>query len=883
MEPPPPADSRFIVMDDGNASPHFIRSTMYALPTDRSVLRQAVGNAEHMMGMICTPMALPSSDYPLPHPPAVDNNSIVDGDTISAYLPSSDQLGRVPVDFHANREAPPRCSRCNAYVNPFFSLARCNFCGSKNRNVGNHQYNDRGTVEYPVVGPYVTRSTPVEPHWIFCLDLTAPLVLEYVDLILDEIWPTFYHSVVQSQAETLQNNGKKLVAPRVAMAFCGCDGIYIPQKDNNGASCTGFIVMPDVQDDPYNPLPLSEWSWSLPDEFNVLMNVWKNDLQPNLLPRLVDKARSDGGYSMSAGGAALGFLADALQETGGRAVFWTWRRPNFGLGALIDRERGMGNGNRGSKAITSVEAPSLYMPLQDAQKNTVVQGDPMLQSAAEVYKNLGNKCAKAKAAIDIVLHTNPNVPQSFVDVATLGRLCESTSGQLMWINKVAYESSTRWKQSIKQEVMRPIYLGGWDVIFKVRCSQGLLVRSIYSSVGTLSSASSLTDALNNQEDELELAVVTPETTIGITLDHRVGGVPKDADLAFVQTAVLYTNPWTGDRRIRISTLALKVSSRSQHILPSMDFGALAALQLRVHLPHGNYPSKSSIFLESSNSNAGTDSSSPDQRADDVLSKARLTLIESCSQVLAAHRQLLSKQRPTSMADFLVPDSLQVWPLFVMSALKSPLLRPSLPQRGSGTRSMAPSPLGDERAHYFYCARRISPSAAFALVHPLLFDLGSSLGAPSTDGGDLFVWKNLQEPGMSLDSIASLKSSPVVELPPPLPATVSNLAEDGIYLLATGFAVYVLVERDALRFDDPEVHTKIENAVTQLQLWSQVGQEPKSLRPTASLPVVEVHQGSNPAQYQSLLRWMVLDATSHERDFGVFCRELNKKIQGLVKG
>jgi hypothetical protein len=93
----------------------------------------------------------------------------------------------------------------------------------------------------------------------------------------------------------------------------------------------------------------------------------------------------------------------------------------------------------------------------------------------------------------------------------------------------------------------------------------------------------------------------------------------------------------------------------------------------------------------------------------------------------------------------------------------------------------------------------------------------------------------------------------------------------------------LVERDALRFDDPEVHTKIENAVTQLQLWSQVGQEPKSLRPTASLPVVEVHQGSNPAQYQSLLRWMVLDATSHERDFGVFCRELNKKIQGLVKG
>ncbi|KAG7347692.1 Sec23/Sec24 beta-sandwich domain containing protein [Nitzschia inconspicua] len=884
IEPPPPADSRFIVVDDGNASPHFIRSTMYAVPTDRGVLRQAVGNAEHMMGLICTPMALPSSDTPSPHPPIIDGTGLVNSDTINAYLPSSDQLGQVPVDFTTNREAPPRCARCNAYVNPFFSLSKCNFCGSKNRNVGSHQYSDHGTVEYPVVGPYITRGRPVEPHWIFCLDLTAPLLLDYVDLVLEEIWPNFYRSLVQSQAETLKQNGRKLVAPRVAMAFCGSNGIYIPQKDDNGASCTGFVVMPDVQDDPYAPFPLSEWSWSLPDEFDVLMDVWKTQIRSTLLPQLVDTARANGGYSMSVGGAALGFLADALQETGGRAVFWTWRRPNFGVGTLIDRERGMGNNDQGSKAITSAAAPSLYMSLQDAKKNSVVQNDPILRASADFYSKLGEKCSKAKVALDIVLHTNPNVPQSFADVATLGRLCESTSGQLIWIDKVAYESPARWKQSIKQEVMRPIYLGGWDVIFKCRCSQGLTVRSIYSSTGNLSSASSLTDALNNQEDELELSVVTPETVVGITLDHRVGGLPKNSDLAFVQTALLYTNPWTGDRRIRISTLALKVSSHPQHILPSMDFGALAALQLRLYLPHGNYASSSSIIsLESGNGSAGLNSSSPDQRADDVLSKARLSINDTCAQALAAHRQIVSKQRPTSMNDFLVPDSLQLWPLFVISAIKSPLLRPSLPQRGSGTRSMVPSPLGDERAYYFYCARKISPSAAFALVHPFLFDLGSSLGSQTPDSGDLFEWKHLQEPGLSLDSMASLKTCPVVQLPTPIPATVSNLAENGIYLLATCFAVYVLVERDSQGYDDPVMHGKIQNAVTQLQLWSQVGRESKCLRPTASLPVVEIHRQSDVAQYQALLRWMILDATSHERDFGNFCRELNKRIQGMSKG
>jgi hypothetical protein len=76
----------------------------------------------------------------------------------------------------------------------------------------------------------------------------------------------------------------------------------------------------------------------------------------------------------------------------------------------------------------------------------------------------------------------------------------------------------------------------------------------------------------------------------------------------------------------------------------------------------------------------------------------------------------------------------------------------------------------------------------------------------------------------------------------------------------------------------ELKSRIYNASQQLQLWSQVGREPKSLRPTASLPIVVVHQKTDQVQYQALLRWMALDATSHDKDFGSFCADVEKKVR-----
>lgn len=930
VDPPPPSDSRFLVLDDGNASPHFIRSTMYAVPTDRNVLRQAVAgnggstnssnNNEHtLMGLVCTPMALPSSDHPSSFPSTAgddDDDGADGGDGPSVELPSSGRLGRVPVDYTANREAPPRCRHCGAYVSPFWTLKRCNFCGHSNRGVGTHQFASQvGTVEYPVQGPYVTResSGPVRPHWVFCVDLTAPRALEYVDLVVEEIWPAFCRDVVRPQQQTLAENGKAFVRPLVAMAFCTGSGIYIPQRGHGGTTpgdaggpndatasrgCGGFVVMPDVQDEAYCPLPLSEWAWSLPDEYDDLLHAYNTSIRPDLLPRLIEREVQShrlpggrGGYSASAGGGALQFLLDSLRESGGRAVFWTWRRPNFGAGALVDRDTGMAGASATTTTAaaapsSSLKGTSLYTPLQDAATdNPNALKEPLLRTAADFYSALGAAFAKAKVALDVILHTSPHVPRAFLDVATLGRLCEASAGRLVWIDDqpppevTGREASASWKRSIRRELLRPMYVSGWDAVFKVRCSKGWSVRSVLSSAGVLAGPSLLADG----GEELELAAVTPETNLAVTLEHRVGGLPRDSDLAFVQTALLYTNPWTGDRRIRISTLALRTTNQPEAVLESMDFGALAALQLRVHLPHSNFSTPSSVLSLSLEGGGGggsfTDASTPDQRDGHLLSKARLTFVDSCAQALAAYRHLVSKRRgaPPGLA---LPRSLELWPLFVMGALKSPLLRPSLPRLGSGTRDAMPSPRGDERAYYLYHARGVSPSAALLLVHPVLLDVGASVGGQST-GGTL-EWANLRPAGNTpVDLMASLRNSPVVDLPRPLPASVANLAEDGIYLLDACFAAYVLIERgadDHYRRHRASLDGKVQNAVQQMRLWSQVGAEPRCLRPTASFPVFTVRQATDGARYQAVLRWMVLDATTHHADFDSLCVDLNRRVQ-----
>ena len=207
LRAPPPADSRYVVVDDGNASPRLIRSTCFAFPRTRGV-SEKVGVP---LGLLCTPLGVGSDGFvsrvvggSLPPKTEVDNaNGETDED---GAVPSQQQqqqaqryeaqcsLESVPLirsPFPGGGPVRPhRCPRCQAYLNPFCrnphvdagSMIRgasltftCNMCGHHARVDAVVDVNDPaysldltaaatryGTVEYELGGTispeYVTRN-----------------------------------------------------------------------------------------------------------------------------------------------------------------------------------------------------------------------------------------------------------------------------------------------------------------------------------------------------------------------------------------------------------------------------------------------------------------------------------------------------------------------------------------------------------------------------------------------------------------------------------------------------------------------------------------------------------------------------------------------------
>lgn len=104
---PPPSNSNFVAIDEGNASPRFMRLTCNHIPST---------------------------------PELVDASRIAVGAVIQPLANVGREEEAVPaVDF--GPAGPLRCSRCKAYVNPFFKFTEggrsfvCNMCDQKNEGM----------------------------------------------------------------------------------------------------------------------------------------------------------------------------------------------------------------------------------------------------------------------------------------------------------------------------------------------------------------------------------------------------------------------------------------------------------------------------------------------------------------------------------------------------------------------------------------------------------------------------------------------------------------------------------------------------------------------------------------------------------------------------
>jgi len=842
---PPPADSRFITCDDGNAAPQLIRATLSVIPRTRGMQSKS---GDLPMSLLCNPLAIVPEDFPT-RPRMLPETNETQQWTETMRVPVKENQGS------ASLLEPPRCHHCNAYANPFFQLNQkmeCNFCKTHT----DVQATSHGTIEYVVEEPYITRSTPVQTNIIYALDATCPHLESYFPMI-EQVGL----SIINRESYA-----------RMGIVLVSSFGIHIPRfrVAEDGTATIDFVVMSDVTEDPFCPLPLHEWllevSATLSESCSSSnkLDCWKqyiSQLRQAWIPFLkhldIKDSYNQMGHASSCGGAAFAFLADAMKETGGRGIFISWRRPNFGIGMLHDREHHSLKPYKMDR--TSRE---LYVPLQFQKQNNFIEKEH--KESGLFYSNLASRCFKNRVVLDVVLHTRSRQVE-FMDLGTLGQLCRVTCGKLTWV-----KTSGDWKDALSQALLRPIdSFYGTDAIFKVRCSNGLQVKSYMPSTA-------MGVTIDNGvvgSPELELGAVHPDTCIAVELEHRVGGIRKLDTVCYVQSALLYTTPF-GQRRIRISTLALKVADAVVDVYRGIDFSATTASLTRKIVGQ---------LLD------------PKQDVEHTLSATRKKLTNEVIQALAAYRLHTPNAANLPYGQLILPEKLQLLPLFCMAMLKSTILRPSLPDQGSGIRVDHPNPRADERAYALWKAANVHPGVAMLMVHPNIFSLTNLIGG----AGEWQVPQQVQYGHQS--ELINATYHAYIKLPETIPPTIASIQNDHIYLIDDGLTIYIFVGKDVSKDAKTDLlemtsdgcklsassdySEKVRRLVWQLRTYCSIGPgaECSMIRPTFAPVIIVLAQTSQKDQFEErVINLMVQDQKGGEPDYVEFLCRLHKSVNKIVQ-
>ena len=428
---------------------------------------------------------------------------------------------------------------------------------------------------------------------------------------------------------------------------------------------------------------------------------------------------------------------------------------------------------------------------------------------------------------------------------------------------------------------------GNDAVFKLRCSSGVEVESylpVSHNPGVLVDDSVLSSP------ELEMSSVSPDTCIAVQLRHKIGGIPKDSGasagrdpMVYFQSALLYTTA-AGSRRVRVTTLALRSTSVPSEVFRFSDFGAVTAFITR---------------------QAISDMVRPDGGTHKV---ARDAIVTRCVQLLANYR-LHTSAKSSPHGQLILPETLQLLPLFCLSLRKSSILRPSLPK---ATWSARPSPSGDERAYHIHHGASVSPALAMLAVHSNLYVVTK---LRKRDGEWIFptpVPATVASSSGMVDqaSIASASCRPYIQLPRSAHPSITSIDDEGIYLLDDGFVQYLYIGKavpqdvrdNFLSYDGnfcspvmsatTETGRKIRNIAWQMRSFCSMGGVGAPLMRPTTAPIVIVlagvddqgeHQHGPKHKYleDRVVTLLVDDTTPHDPFYSDFLCQLHRQIQAFM--
>jgi protein transport protein SEC24 len=355
----------------------------------------------------------------------------------------------------------------------------------------------------------------------------------------------------------------------------------------------------------------------------------------------------------------------------------------------------------------------------------LVQRDDVRQYGTDKEKALllplddtWGKLAAKMAAAHICCSTFHFTSDNFVDLASQGMLVRVTGGQLYLHTNCVPEHRDEWSIKLQAELARNLMRTfGFEGVMRFPCSKGLRVDEY------------LMGSAKPGDLDVGVAGIDADSAFGVTFkyDDKL----DEAQLACVQCALLYTTAF-GERRIRVLTLGVKVASSSSGVASLYryaDLDALTNILMR------------QVALAT---------------AKQTLHQVREAVVSATVSILYTYRKMCAST--TSAGQLILPESLKLLPLYVLSLTKHALLR-------AGTDVRA-----DERVALIAMACRMPVASSAAFVYPRLFALDA------------------------LEDDVAPYASGAPMLPPTLPLSVEKLDSDGAFLLDDSVSLFLWLGR-----------------------------------------------------------------------------------------
>ncbi|KAG0302796.1 COPII subunit [Dissophora globulifera] len=575
-----------------------------------------------------------------------------------------------------------RCRRCRTYINPYVKFVeggrrwKCNMCYTLNQVPSSFDYDPE--TQQPVDRWQRKELNHAVVEYIAPTEymVRPPQPLVYLFLI-DVSYPAVQCGMVATAATTILESLDRIPNDegRTKIGIITIDSSIHFYKLSSAAAEPQMFVVSDL-DEPFLPQPQ-----------DLLCNL--KECRPTLealLNRMSDMFK-DTQIIGNALGPALQAAYKMVAPIGGKILCLQASLPNLGSGALKMRED-----------------PKL---LGTSKEST------LLQAASSFYKTMAVDCSKSQVCVDMFLFGS-----QYSDVATLSCLPRYTGGSTFFypaFTAAKSEDALKFAHELAEFLSQRIAL---EALMRIRASKGVRMSAFYGNFFVRST------------DLLALPNVPRDQSYSIEVSYEEN---LNIPVVCFQTGLLHTSA-SGERRIRVLTLALPVTSSLSELYASADQVAIATLLANKAVERGRSAK---------------------------LDDARDALTNKMVDILGVYKTHMTASSSGATPNLQISDNLKLLPLLTLGMLKHVALRGG---------SQIPS---DLRSYAMYLFSTLPSQCLISYINPKFYSLHNMPGNCGTIG----------ENG--------------IEMPVSMNLSSERLERGGLFMLEDSQNIFLWVSKDAV--------------------------------------------------------------------------------------